>query len=121
MRRPGLLPLLAFAAFLLALAPARTDARPLTLQDYYRIVGVQAPAMSPDGKWVAFIRTTIAEAENRRQGELWIAAADGSTPPRRISDPALNASAPRWSPDGQLLAFSGRRRGAPADEEGGSI
>jgi dipeptidyl aminopeptidase/acylaminoacyl peptidase len=113
------------AVFSLACAALLTatplDARQLTLEDYYRIVSVQAPAMSPDGKWVAFIRTSIVEAENRRQGELWIAAADGSTAPRRISDPALNASGPRWSPDGQLLAFSGRRRGAPADDEGGSI
>ena len=104
-----------------ALLPGRADARQLTIEDYYRVVGVQAPAMSPDGKWVAFIRTTIVEAENRRQGELWIAPSDGSAPPRRLSDPALNASAPRWSADGQLLAFSGRRRGAPADDEGGSI
>src|SRR5207244_12211943 len=100
---------------------ARATARTLTLEDYYRIVTVQSPAMSPGGTWVAFIRTAIVEAENRRQGELWIAAADASTPPRRLSDPALNASAPRWSPDGQLLAFSGRRRGAPGGDDGGSI
>jgi dipeptidyl aminopeptidase/acylaminoacyl peptidase len=99
----------------------RLEARQLTLEDYYRIVTVQAPAMSPDGKWVAFVRSTIVEAENRRQGELWIVAADGSVPARRISDPALNVSGPRWSPDGQLLSFTGRRRGAPADDDGGSI
>jgi dipeptidyl aminopeptidase/acylaminoacyl peptidase len=110
-------------AWMLACAlPAQLDARQLTLEDYYRVVTVQSPAMSPDGRWVAFIRTTIVEAENRRQGELWIVPADGSAAPRRISDPALNASGPRWSPDGQLLAFSGRRRGAAsADDEGGSI
>jgi dipeptidyl aminopeptidase/acylaminoacyl peptidase len=106
-------------AFLIA-APAL--ARPLVLEDYYRIVGVQAPAMSPDGKWVAFIRSAIVEAENRRSSELWIVAADGSTPARRISDPALAASNPRWSPDGQLLSFVGRRRGGPqAESEGDSI
>src|SRR5688572_27336843 len=101
--------------------PLPTAARQLTVEDYYRVISVQAPAMSPDGKWVAFIRTTIVEAENRRHGELWIVPADSSAAPRRISDPALNASGPRWSPDGQLLSFTGRRRGAPADDEGGSI
>jgi len=111
--------LLIVAATLLAV---NAGARPLAVEDYYRIVGVQAPAMSPDGRWVAFIRSAIVEAENRRQGELWIVPADGSAPARRVSDPAMNASGPRWSPDGALLAFSGRRRGAPAsDDSGGSI
>ena len=111
--------LLIIAATLLAV---NAGARPLAVEDYYRIVGVQAPAMSPDGRWVAFIRSAIVEAENRRQGELWIVPADGSAPARRVSDPAMNASGPRWSPDGALLAFSGRRRGAPAsDDAGGSI
>jgi dipeptidyl aminopeptidase/acylaminoacyl peptidase len=109
------------ACALAVFSPAATDARQLTLEDFYRIVAVQSPAMSPDGRSVAFIRTTIVEADNRRQGEVWIVPADGSAAPRRISDPALNASAPRWTPDGKLLAFTGRRRGAPADETGGSI
>src|SRR2546427_10240834 len=105
-----------------ALLPRAADGRPLALEDYYRLVTVQAPAISPDGRWVAFIRTAIVEAENRRQGELWIVAADGSGPARRISDPSLNASGARWSPDGQLLTFTGRRRGAAgSDDESGSI
>jgi dipeptidyl aminopeptidase/acylaminoacyl peptidase len=108
--------LLIVAATLLAV---NAGARPLAVEDYYRIVSVQTPAMSPDGRWVAFVRSSIVEAENRRQGELWIVPADGSAPARRVSDPALNTSGPRWSPDGTLLAFSGRRRGAPAPDEGG--
>src|SRR5881409_1411317 len=108
--------LLIVAATLLA---ARAGARPLAVEDYYRLVAVQTPAMSPDGRWIAFIRSSIIEAENRRQGELWIVPADGSAPARRLSDPAVNASGPRWSPDGTLLAFSGRRRGTPAPDDGG--
>jgi dipeptidyl aminopeptidase/acylaminoacyl peptidase len=110
----------AIALFVLGnVMPGRAGARPLTLEDYYRIVNVQSPAMSPDGRLVAFLRTTIVEAENRRQVELWIAPTDGSAPPYRVSDPALSASAPRWSADGKLLAFSGRRRGAPSSEDEG--
>lgn len=108
--------LLVVAAALLAVD---AGARPLAVEDYYRIVAVQAPAMSPDGRWVAFIRSSIVEAENRRQGELWMVPADGNAPARRVSDPAMNASGPRWSPDSTLLAFSGRRRGTPASDDGG--
>ena len=121
MPRPRLMFAVVGSMLACASLSGRLEARQLTLEDYYRIVSVQAPAMSPDGKWVAFVRSTIVEAENRRQGELWIVPADGSAPARRISDPALNVTAPRWSPDGQLLSFTGRRRGAPADDEGGSI
>ncbi|HTK28657.1 MAG TPA: S9 family peptidase [Vicinamibacterales bacterium] len=107
------------ASSMLAAAGPRAAARPLALEDYYRIVTVQSPAMSPDGRWVAFIRTSIVERENRRQAELWIAGADGREAPRRLSDPELNASSPRWSADGKLLAFAGRRRGATGAAEGG--
>ena len=96
---------------------APESARPLVLADYYRLVSVQSPAMSPDGRWVAFIKSTVLEAENRRQNELWLVASDGSAPARRLSDPALNASSPRWSPSGQLLGFSARRYDASASND----
>jgi dipeptidyl aminopeptidase/acylaminoacyl peptidase len=111
MRRVALLLLIPGAA----LAQAK---RPLTLDDYYQIEQVGSPALSPDGKWVAFVRGTIVESENRRHSEIWLAAADGSQTPRRITQPAFSASDPRWSPDGTLLAFSSRRRaGAQAGSE----
>src|SRR5216110_3308651 len=59
---------LSFCAFAaVALVSTNAAARPLALEDYYRIVGVQAPAMSPDGRFVAFIRSTIVEAEKDRK------------------------------------------------------
>jgi len=44
--------------------------RPLELQDYYRIEGVGNGALSPDGTLLAFVRSRVIEAENRRHSEI---------------------------------------------------
>jgi dipeptidyl aminopeptidase/acylaminoacyl peptidase len=91
---------------LLGFLTVRSDAgRPLQLEDYYRIETASAAAISPDGRWVVFVRTNIIEAENRRHTDLWIGPSDGSAPAARLTSASTNASAPRWSPDGKLLAF----------------
>src|SRR5262249_27856535 len=101
-------------------ASGQTAGRPLELQDYYRMENADSPAISPDGRFVAFVRSYIIEAENRRQSEIWLAPADGSSAPTRITNPAFSSSNPRWSPDGKLLAFVSRRK-VPEGEEAGSI
>jgi dipeptidyl aminopeptidase/acylaminoacyl peptidase len=83
--------------------------RPLTLQDFYRVENVNGTAISPDGRTVVYVRTLIVEKENRRHSEIWAVPADGSAPPRRLTNPAFSSSAPRFSPDGTLLAFTSRR------------
>src|ERR1044071_3199966 len=76
--------------------------RPLAIEDYYRVKTVSAPAMSPDGRWVAFTVSTRTEATNADSAEVWLVPADGSAAARRVSPPGKNASNPRWSADGRL-------------------
>ncbi|HLY28983.1 MAG TPA: hypothetical protein VKQ72_21740, partial [Aggregatilineales bacterium] len=42
-------------------------------------------------------------------GSLHLSAADGMPPRRPITDPALNITDFRWSPDGKAIAFYGQR------------
>ena len=90
--------------FVLALGflSAESAARQLTLEDYYRIVTVQAPVIPPAGTWVAFVRTVIVEAENRRHSEIWTVPADGRRRPRLTSPPFVVGAAlePRRAPAG---------------------
>jgi dipeptidyl aminopeptidase/acylaminoacyl peptidase len=103
---------------LLCLAATAETPRPLELPDYFRIESVSSPALSPDGDWIAFVRTYIIREDDRRQSEIWLSRADGSEPPIRLTNPAHSSTGPRWSPDGKLLAFNSRREipGKEGDE-----
>ncbi|GII75252.1 serine hydrolase [Sphaerisporangium rufum] len=63
-----------------------------------------APAWSPDGRRLAFLR----------DGQVAVLDAGGGEP-ERVTDLPLGAGAPRWSPDGRRLAFT-----APVDPAGGA-
>ncbi|MGH9937490.1 MAG: TolB family protein, partial [Blastocatellia bacterium] len=108
--------LCASAVFFSVEQKAQTSKRPLELKDYLRIEVADSPAISPDGRWVAFVRSYVVEAENRRQSEIWLVPSDGSAAPTRITNPAFSSSGPRWSPDGKLLAFVSRRKVPDGDE-----
>ncbi|MGZ3145085.1 serine hydrolase [Lentzea chajnantorensis] len=63
-----------------------------------------APAFSPDGARIAFLRAQDGPAQ------LWLLPANGGEPEQLTTLP-LGAGAPVWSPDGTAVAFS-----APVDE-----
>ena len=96
--------------FVLAAATADAQApakRAFTLSDWYRVATVRQPAMSPDGKWVAFTVTTVLEAQNKRLSEVWVVSTAGGNP-TRLTPAGVESSTPRWAPDGRtVLVTSG--------------
>src|SRR5439155_10356545 len=81
-----------------------------TPADWYKVVTVAAPALSPDGSKIAFTVTTVREAENRRHSEVWVVSTPGGEP-ERYTSPAFESSNPRFSDDGKLLYFTSPRPG----------
>ena len=91
-------------------APGR---RAFTPADWYRVTTVAAPAISPDGRLVAFTVTTVNQAENKRHSEVWAVPTAGGEPVRYTS-PSTESSAPRFSADGRHLLFTSKRPGVRA-------
>ncbi len=91
----------------LGTAQGRSAGHPLAIEDYYRIKTVGAPALSPDGHWVAFTVSTRIEATNGDSSEVWLVAGDAAAPARRVSAAGSHATNPEWLADGRLRFTAG--------------
>jgi dipeptidyl aminopeptidase/acylaminoacyl peptidase len=100
--------------FLAAYADAAPpDKRPMKVEDLFAFKRVAAPQISPDGKSVVYQVTTVDLKENKSSTALWVAATDGKTPPKQLTDPKGKRDAsPRWSPSGRAILFESTRSGS---------
>jgi len=81
--------------------PAFAAPHPFDVHDLVMMDRVSDPSLSPDGKVVAFsLRETDYDA-NKGVNSVWIVPAGGGKTVR-LTDKTLNASSPRWAPDGSV-------------------
>jgi dipeptidyl aminopeptidase/acylaminoacyl peptidase len=80
--------------------------------DFARAV---TPVLSPHGRLVAHGVVANGGSTGSPHGSLWLAAADGSSAPRRLTDGSSLDGAPKWAPDSAALYFTSDReeRGVP--------
>ncbi|HEV8411358.1 MAG TPA: hypothetical protein VGQ30_12675, partial [Gemmatimonadaceae bacterium] len=102
---------LALLAIASATLGAQSSGRAFTPEDWYKIARVGAGSLSPDGNTLAFTVTTVQEDKNARHTEVWIQSVAGG-PSRRMTAPAFESTAPRWSDDGKTLYFTSTRPGS---------
>ena len=89
--------------------------RAMTIEDLLVAIRVADPQLSPDGRSVAFVRTTTEGPSGRRNADIWVAPATGDAP--ASAQPLIagekSENTPRWAPDGKTIAFISSRDGDP--------
>ena len=82
-------------------------------EDLTRVLFVTDPQLSPDGRRIAFVVTSLSEERDEYLSNIWVVDAAGGAPRRFTAGPRRDTE-PRWSPDGTRLAFLSER--APKDK-----
>lgn len=68
------------------------------------LISLSRPAIHPSGSWAVFATSSPNLDANAYVGQLWSASLDGKTAPRRLTR-GFSDGAPRFSPDGEVIAF----------------
>ena len=115
MRRIEYILLFSMFVMLLPIAPALEGADCFTASDLLLLRTAAAPAISPDGGWIAYVvqeppDTSIGE--RRAQADIWVVDAEGKRGPRRFAFGPANEYSPKFSPDGRWIGFLSNRGGA---------
>jgi dipeptidyl aminopeptidase/acylaminoacyl peptidase len=85
--------------------------RPFTFEDMMALKRVGEPAVSPNGKWVAFSVVDVNLKANTKTPSIYVVSINGGE--ARQLTKGEGEDRPRWSPDGRQLAMVLTRGGEP--------
>jgi len=108
MMRTWMIGAIGAVAFASATATAVAAPRGLTPDDMWAMRRVSSPAVSPDGKTVAFVVRDTDDAADRGRSDIYTVSVDGGAPVRMTTNPE-NDTDPAWSPDGGWIYFLSKR------------
>lgn len=83
----------------------------MTHESMWMLKKIGAPALSPSGKWVIYSRTETSYNTEEQSTDLWLAAADGSSEPRKITNSKGGEDNYFWHPTLHQIFFTAKREG----------
>src|SRR5271168_3863788 len=89
--------------------------RPMTLVDVLNVPQISDPQLSPDGRQILYVLAQSDWKANKRVSHIWKTKTDGSGL-IQLTTGADGETGPRWSPDGQTIAFVAKRGSAEANQ-----
>ncbi|HMD21548.1 MAG TPA: hypothetical protein VKH40_14565, partial [Alloacidobacterium sp.] len=105
----------AYASFSLA-----QQAKVIDPSDIANLKHVSTPEISPDGKLVAYVVSTPVAAGEHKDAHIWITSTDEAGHAHPFVMSAGTDTDPRWSPDGESIAFLSDRKN-PLGEPGRAL
>src|SRR6266481_9809300 len=69
--------------------------RAMTFEDVLALKSVSDAQVSPDGKWVAYVVTSVDMKENANDADVWLVSTSGGEP-IRLTTNKKNDNQPRW-------------------------
>ena len=86
------------------------QAEPFVTSDIFGLEYADDPQIAPDGEHVVYVRTSMDIMKDQGRTNLWIIDSDGSNH-RAIASSTANFFSPRWSADGNRLAYVSSQEG----------
>lgn len=85
-------------------ATAQIPTQVFSRLDVFQLEYAEDPQISPNGSRIVYTRRSMDIMNDSRMSRLWILNADGSKH-RKLTNREVSESSPRWSPDGNRIAF----------------
>ena len=98
-----------------AAIPAAERTHDITADDYFTIGVISQCAVSPDGRYIAYVEQRWDKSADKRNRDLWIVECK-TRGVRRLTFDLAADDAPKWGADGRWIYFSSARE-RPGDDK----